>query len=201
MKKITFFLLALLGTSSMVFAQKPDAGDITAEMNLNLTNLGLFHGNGNGSGNPFSLNNDANQIRMRYFISPSLAARLGLNINASSNKQNFSENPDGTGATGSARKGSFGMVLTPGIEKHFAGGEKLSTFAGADLILDFKSYSEKWENSDGDSYVRNQNAEVSGGWATGDNRSYFGIGLRAVAGADYYFTEKLYLGAEFGWGF
>ncbi len=78
------------------YAQKPTAGDVTAEVSLNLANLGLF--NAGASGNPFSLNNGTGALRGRYFLQDKLAIRAGLNITTSSTKTNFFENPDGTGS-------------------------------------------------------------------------------------------------------
>lgn len=182
-------------------SMKPDAGSITAEINLNLFNLGLFHGSGASSGNPFSLNNGMNQIRGRYFLSSSMAIRAGLNISASNTRDNFAENPDGSGATGTAKQSSMGISLMPGFEKHFAGTNRLSTYVGADLLIGIRSASQKTENSDGSAYVKDLSIDYKGGWANGGARGGFDFGVRGVAGADFYFIPNVYLGAEFGWGF
>ena len=208
MSKKTFLSWVLVSCLAQgVFAQesgssmKPDAGDVTAEVNINFFNLGLFHGGGSSTGNPFSLNNGMNQIRGRYFLSSSMAIRAGLNITASNNKKNFSENPDGSGGTGTAKQSSMGISIMPGFEKHFAGTDRLSTYVGADLLIGIASASEKTENSDGDAYVKDLSVEYKGGWSNGNARGGFSFGVRGVAGADYYFVPNVYLGAEFGWGF
>ncbi|QHL88514.1 outer membrane beta-barrel protein [Nibribacter ruber] len=141
---------------------KPTTGEITGEVQLSLTD-----------GSTVGLN----QLRGRYFLSPSTALRLSFALDAYNDT-----NDDETRSTTL-------VSLSPGIEKHFAGTDRLSPYIGAELRLSkfFASYED-------------DNFEVEGGWGTGTNRNYFGLGLGAVAGADYYFAKHVYLGVEFGYG-
>ena len=205
MKKISFFALVFLGLIGSTYAQegggsefKPSAKSVTVEMNLNFANLGLFHAS---SGSPLGLNNGAFQLRGRYFLSETMAIRGGLNITSQSMKKNYAEKPDGTGAEGNSKQSYFMLGLRPGIEKHFKGTDRLSTYVGADLIINMASASEKWEKYDGTSYNADVSAEIKGSWSDGARNASTGFGLNAVVGADYYFMKKVYIGAEFGWGF
>lgn len=186
--------------SSIVWAQKPTTGNITAEVNVNLNNLGLFHGSGSGS--PFGLNYGGTSVRGRYFISDNMAARLGLNITSDNWKKRFLEKPDGTGDEGLRKRTSSTVSIKPGIEKHFTGGEKLSTYAGAELNISINSAKETWDKYDGTGYNKDVTGEIKGAWSD-TNATVFsglGLGLNVFAGADYYFMEKVYLGLEFGLG-
>lgn len=167
-------------------------------MNLNLAQLGLFHAS---SGSPFGLNNGAWQLRGRYFIADDMAIRVGLNITSQSTKNRFAENADGTGSEGTQKLGYSMIGIRPGFEKHFKGSDKLSTYAGVDLIINLTNATEKWESYDGTTYNKDYTAEIKGAWADGSKKGGTGIGLNLVAGADWYFMPNVYLGAEFGWGF
>src|SRR5688572_13378152 len=94
---------------------KPASGDITMEANVNLLN-----GNVN-------LSNSLNQIRGRYFLSDDMAFRLGTNI------RYRSDDPEVN-----IKTSTFEFSLAPGIEKHFAGTNRLSPYIGADLLFGFK---------------------------------------------------------------
>lgn len=196
-KLVAIFGAIVLG--AIVYAQKPTQGTVTAEFLFNPAQLGLF--TQGSTGQPYQLFNNA--ARFRYFLNEGLGIRFQLGINTGSEKQDFTENPDGTGGTGT-RKASFSQItIAPGVEKHFAGGEKLSTFAGAQLIIGFNSAKEDLTNTDGNTYVNNYSQTVEGAATVNGNNYFkgttFGFGL--YSGADYYFLEKLYLGVEFGLSF
>lgn len=146
---------------------KPTTGEITGEVQLSIT-----------GGSTISLN----QLRGRYFLSPTTAFRASFALDA------YSDTNDDENRTSTL------VVLAPGIEKHFAGTERLSPYVGAELRL-----SKFFVDYDSD------NLEVKGGWPNNFNgnvneRNYFGVGLGVVAGADYYFAKHVYLGVEFGYG-
>ncbi len=192
MKKV-LLTITMAAFAVAAYAQKPVAGDYTAEMTLNPSQLGIFTP---GSGSPLELNGGVN-LRGRYFLKDNMAIRGGLNIGTDKDKMNFYQNPDGSGNKGSFTMNHSTITLMPGIEMHHAGGEKLSTYCGADLLISMMSASSKGENTNaaGNAYGT-YTTSTSGGMGSGT-----GIGLRAVAGFDYYILEKIYLGAELGWGY
>jgi len=97
----------------------------------------------------------------------------------------------------------FLFGFRPGVEYHFAGGEKLSTFAGAQLILELTSAKTTRTNYDDGAYRADYSQTIDGeaqiGPVTYNKGTTFGLGL--YSGFDWYFTEKVYLGIEWGLNF
>jgi len=84
----------------------------------------------------------------------------------------------------------FTISVRPGIERHFAGTDRLSPYYGAEALVDFTSSNDKSEFLVGD--------DVEEGTTTNGS---IGFGLNAIAGVDFYFADNIYLGAELGLGF
>lgn len=179
--KYTAMAAFLLGS---LYAQKPTSGIVTAEVALNGAinniNIGLVQG-----------------ARVRYFLGDNLALRLGLDFQTRSQTTRDYENPDGTGGVGTEINKSSYFALLPGAEYHFAGGEKLSTFAGAYLLIGTSGASTQRTNYLG-GYASNFSQTVSGSAFGGTARKGTTIGLGLYSGFDWYFVEKLYLGVEWG---
>jgi hypothetical protein len=155
-------------TTGIAGGIKPTTGEITGEVQLSLTD-----------GSTVGLN----QLRGRYFMNPSTALRASFTLNS------YTDTNDDK-----IRKSTY-VAIAPGIEKHFAGTERLSPYVGAELRLSKQFVS-----------FESDEVEIEGAWdGSGNqfvnNRNYFGLGLGLVAGADYYFAKHVYLGVEFGYGF
>lgn len=150
---------------------KATGGDITLEANVNLL-----------SGN-VSLSNSLNQVRARYFLSDDMAARLGAHISFNTSVPA----PD-------AKTRAIEFSIAPGIEKHFAGTNRLSPYIGAELLLGIRNAHYELDGPNGSS------VEVKGSFGTADNgnRGFFLVGLGAVGGFDFYVAKHLYLGYELG---
>ncbi|MCU0416505.1 MAG: hypothetical protein MUE33_04890 [Cytophagaceae bacterium] len=193
MKKLVV-AASMLAASFGAFAQdyKPVAGNVTAELGLvgAIGNTSLTLPNSGFAGTP--------NLRFRYFLQDKMAVRLGFNYSKFTETNKFYGASSSDEGTQKINSSVFGLNL--GIEKHLAGTNRLSTYAGADLLLRFAGASEKWEKYDGTGFNNDYERTLKGANSNGDNGS-FGFGLRAVAGAEYYFVEKVYLGGEFGWGF
>lgn len=143
-------ILAILLIAGGVWAQKPTGGTITAEVGLQgaINNIAITPIGG---------------ARLRYFLGDNLAARLGLNLTSRSLTDRVFENLDGTGGVGEEKNNIFVFGFLPGVEYHFAGGEKLSTFAGAQIILDIVSAKTTRTNyGAGGVYVPNFSQTVDG---------------------------------------
>ena len=185
MNKI-LFSIAVLAISVSGFSQekstseyKPVKGTVTTEVGVT---GGLFS-------TSYVLNEGV--LRFRYFIKSDLAFRLGLGLGSTKTESTnvvVSPTPSTTTITRTTSR-TFNL----GIEKHFAGTDRLSTYIGADLLIGFNGASQTNEDSDGT--FANVNGSTSFG---GANRAGSSFGVRAVTGADYYFTKKLYLGVEVG---
>ncbi len=109
-------------------------------------------------------------IRGRMFIDEDMAFRAGVFLATSSFSQDKTSNA------------STAVDLAFGVEKHFKGTKNLSPYVGGEAYLGFGASSSEKNNT------------------TSSEPFKFGIGLRGVFGADYYFVENVYLGVEAGLG-
>ncbi len=183
MKKL-FLSLALVAAGVAAYAQKPAAGDMTLE-----TQFSLDMGGPNGFNTP--------EIRYRYFLNEGMAARVRLGINSSSDTRSIDNGSTTAKETGEIKTSQFGFDLGLGIEKHLSGTSKLSPYFGGELFLGSQGpiQTEATGSNDGIGWTgKDDTYETSGGGT-------FTFGLKAMFGADYYFTESIYLGGEMGWGF
>jgi len=182
MNKKVLMTVVLAGATSLVMAQKPTEGNPSSlEVQLNLA----------GENNTVI----APSLKYRYFLSSNLAIRFGLAYNSSKATNNFAENGDGTGGTGTQEVSSTSYSVAPGIEYHFAGTDRLSPYLGLAISIGGGKEKESWDNyadfGTGGGYAEGVSADVEA------PVSSFGVAL--LAGADYYVAENFFLGAEFGW--
>jgi outer membrane protein W len=150
---------------------KPTKGTVTTEVSLT---GGLNNAN-------FNLNNGG--VKFRYFLKDDLGLRLGLGIHNDKNEDVIGVTP---GMSTETEKNS-NLSLKLGAEKHFAGSERLSTYAGADLVIAFgkETFDDVQENGDYDKFEQKNG----------------GFGVNVFTGADYYITKKVFLGVEAGLNF
>lgn len=182
MKKL-ILSLAMVAAGVAAYAQKPAAGDMTLESQFSLNMGGT-----NGFTTP--------EIRYRYFLNEGMAARVRLNISSNSNSRDI-VNPGNKDETGTITNSNFGFNLGLGLEKHLGGTEKLSPYFGGELMFGFAGANQTTGDgsSNGTSWTgKGDKYETSGGGTTT-------FGLAGVFGADYYFTNSIYIGGEMGWGF
>lgn len=175
---------------------KPVAGNVLAEIGFLANGIGA-----NPTGLQHSTFNSVNTpiLKFRYFLQDQVALRVGFGFTQNSQVARFYET--GGSGKGFARDAYSRLDFNAGIEKHFTGTGRLSTYVGADILFQKFSASTKWENTaDGSTFSDGDTKKTRGVNDNGVNAS-MGLGLRAVAGADYYFVQNVYLGAEFGWGF
>lgn len=187
MKKVLLIASLVLGgfvaNAQSVF--KPVKGDVTTEFGLS----------GGVLNSDFRLNETGNLLRFRYFTQDKLALRLGFGLSSAN------ETANAYGATdsqeGEVTRKSTDLLVNLGLEKHFTGTERLSTYVGGDLLIGYGSTKASYENSNNNfnnpAFVDNVSGSVSG-------PNTLSLGLRGVVGADYYFAKRLYLGVEGGFG-
>jgi len=132
-----------------------------------------------------NLSNSLNQIRTRMFISDDMALRLGFNLGLD-NQASLSD--DGEVET---TERVFTLGIQPGIEKHFAGTDRLSPYVGAELGIMLDSRKTTVEST--------SSVSETEGFAQGGRGSFF-FGANAVAGFDFYVARNLYIGYELGFG-
>ena len=201
MKKI--LMVAALAATSIVAAQaqsefKPKAGDVTTDVSLFANGLfanptALYKGNvasgvsvGTNSG---SINlNTVGVLKGRYFFQDDLALRLSLGLSSPSFKSTLEETNHSLENKYRATALYFGL----GVEKHFAGTDRLSPYVGAELHVG--SYTTNFESNKTETIgtsVKKTNTQIK--TAPGFT---FGGGL--FMGADYYIAPKVFLGLEAG---
>lgn len=195
MKK-TIFSLALLAVASVAaVAQdfKPTSGMKTLELQA----ASPF-----AAGRPFSIDN----IRLRYFIADDLAVRIQFGIFVD-NERNVETVNDPTSTSNPQaqielvdRERLLNINIKPGIEKHFEGTDRLSPYLGAEIDFAIQSASSVDEAIGNGSSANTISTVTERGRDTRGNDGFTRIGLNLVAGADYYITKNIYLGAEIGWG-
>lgn len=177
MTKAILLAAAVVLTAGAANAQyKPVAGEQSLEVNF--APLG---------GSPISIGG----IKYRSFSSETTALRLGVFLGyGSSNKVTQDDDSALEQVELSDSKSTFSFNIQPGIEKHFAGTDRLSPYIGGVFALGFTATTEKEEQQVADKKVG----------ITTTKGGNFSVGLNAVAGFDYYLASKLYLGTEVGFG-
>lgn len=191
MKKILLALVFVIGISAISQAQyRAEAGDKNLEVNF--APLG---------GTPVSIPG----IKFRSFMSATSAFRLGVfigynNTATTTQEEDFDEDNNNEQLTLELKDkmSTFSIAIQPGIEKHFAGTERLSPYIGGFLNL---GYTSKTDYSESQTIVGDV---TDTDLFLGDMKTKTGqlnLGLNAVAGFDYYFAAKVYIGAEVGFGF
>lgn len=184
MKKVLLTVAAVM-TFGLMSAQEETTSAYKPVKGTIATEVGLVGGLNNAD---FNLNTGA--LKFRYFFKDDMALRLGLGVN--SNKMEDINDAVPTNVETETFKSS-NTTLKLGIEKHFAGADRLSTYAGADLLIGFRGAS--YEFTDNTTTVEIDGSNTLGSTAG----SSFGLGL--FTGADYYITKKVFLGVEAGLNF
>ena len=168
---------------------KPTTKSLTTELNVN-----PFNGQ-------ISLNNSLNQIKFRYFTSPTVALRLGFNVSRIDSVNNVN-NPYGTNSYfNNDEKKSTTIGANLGIEKHFTGTKRLSPYIGADFSITERSSSENISNNQSTTTVTNAwyytyyngNTTVT----TIQQPGYTRYGLNLFTGFDFYIARHFFFGYEF----
>jgi hypothetical protein len=170
-----FFALLIVAVALTTATQAQSDGKIT--LDLNFQPAAIFDAS---AGKMFTMP----YIKARYFTSSNVAFRVGLGLNASNSKV-YSSNSTSNYTQSSA----FALTFAPGIEKHF-GSEKFFVYLGAELPITSNTTKSDIVTSNQTTHYKNMEGE-----------DYFGIGLNAVFGVDYYLFKNFYIGAELTPGF
>lgn len=138
-------------------------------------------------------------IRYRRFLSEKMAVRVGIGVSYSSSKADsvFTSNINAANTVSETYKMSkMGWDIKPGIEKHFAGTNRLSPYVGAELDIAGESSKEVTPigiDAKDEFFIVTEKNKNKGG--------FFRVGANVLAGFDCYITKHLYLGTELGFGF
>jgi hypothetical protein len=112
-------------------------------------------------------------VKARYFYDDNIVYRFAANISIKS-----------SGVEG--EKTEFTLGLSDGLEKHFKGAERLSTYWGYDTNIGFKSIQVVQSNGIGSSTFITKNT--------------LGLGGNLFTGFDYYIMPDIYMGVEVAYG-
>jgi hypothetical protein len=174
MKKIILLFMFL---PLILCAQKQTQGNLPVE--LEFSPLG---------NNPLKISG----LKARYFLSDSRALRMNLFLGGSrSNQKQVAENSNGDEILLDNITSNFDFSIKPGYEIHFAGTEKFSPYVGGEMLFAAKSnkiVAEVLDFSDDIEKSKSTTGAVT-------------LGMNLLTGCDYYFTSKIFIGAELGLGF
>lgn len=134
-------------------------------------------------------------VRARYFVKENIAIRASLGLGdglgtPNSESYTYTENADGTGATGTFDISRMSWNAQIGGEYHLAGTDRMSPYFMLGINFGGGSETGTTENSDSESYVAGLNAKQVGGFSM--------FGAQLGAGMDYYVAENIYVGLELG---
>ena len=175
-------VLSLLGSINLVAQDsdgffKPEAGNSNLEFQL--TPFG---------NSPIGIYG----IRGRKFKTDNTATRLNLFLSYSSDSDiTQQEDPDNDIPELRDTDIVFAINLRPGFEKHLPGTKRLSPYFGGEFDLALQTSTFKSEFESGTDIEVDKEKNVLG---------FFRVGVNAIAGFDFYVAERLYLGAEMGFG-
>ncbi len=184
MKAYKFYsLIAICLFIAEANAQKAVQKDLTIEATLNLQVGGA------------PINFQISEIRMRYFLKNNIAVRTKFAFNFLNNTDYVYNviTPNIPPFTLKSESSNFNVAL--GLEKHFTGTDKLSPYFGGEVGFGLNSNSLNGINTENGQYYSEGGTFTS--QTVGGNNFYAGL----VFGADYYFIQSIYIGAELGYGF
>jgi hypothetical protein len=193
MKKI-ISTVALLAITFTGFAQDDSSSEYKPKKGTITTEVGLVGGLNNAN---FNLNEGT--AKFRYFFKDAIAFRLGLGIASQSTTNSNPQTavPPATPVPITTDVTKFSSKLfSLGVEKHFKGSDRLSTYAGFDLLLGFVGSSAESSTDNGTFANLSGATDIVSGRPV--NRSGSEFGVRITTGADYYIVKKVYLGVELG---
>ncbi len=133
-----------------------------------------------------------NGIRGRVFTSQRTAWRINVFIGYDSDTEiTQQEVSDANLRELKDRTNTFSLNLRPGYEWHLKGTDRLSPYLGVEVDFAWQTSRFRTEAQNG--------MEVNYTKFINDN-GFIRFGLNAIAGFDYYFSKKIYLGTEMGYG-
>lgn len=195
MKK-TLLLLSSIAVLSSASAQEAVFKQEAKNKNLELQFSPL-------GGTPLSIGG----LKFRYFTSEKSAIRVNLFVGSSS-KTDITQQDSASTTSGvpslnelKDKKSSLEFSIRPGFEKHFAGTDRLSPYMGVELAFGMKTSSETNESEA--AYVIGNTTPTTNTVYTKTTKGkdgYISFGGNLLAGFDWYFSKKVYMGAELGFG-
>jgi|TARA_B110000967_G_scaffold44802_1_gene44940 hypothetical protein len=148
---------------------------------------------------------DGTTIKYRNFLDDNAAFRVSLTVGSSSDTYAFYQEGEMLGDPVSPQlnleSATTVFGIAPGYEMHFDGTDNLSPYFGVEAYYMMGSRSDKmefWGPNDLDNVGQ---PDVYIVWDLTNKQSYSSMGLNLLFGADYYFSDAIYVGFEAGIGF
>ena len=190
MKKLMFTLAICSLVFSGAQAQKQLGGEHNVEVNLT----------------PFGNSPiDGTTIKYRNFLNDNAAFRVALTVGSSSSSYAYYQEGEMLGDPVSPQlnleTANTVLGIAPGYEIHFSGTDNLSPYFGIEAYYMMGSRSDKmefWGPNDLDNVGQ---PDVYITWDLTNKQAYSSMGLNLLFGADYYFSDAIYVGFEAGLGF
>jgi hypothetical protein len=191
MKKLMFTLAicSLVFTSAQ--AQKQLGGEHNVEVNLN----------------PFGNSPiDGTTIKYRNFLDDDKAFRVSLTVGSTSGTHAYYQagdmsETDPVSPQLNMETSNTVIGIAPGYEIHFSGTDNLSPYFGIEAYYMMGSRSDKLEHWGANDYDNFGQSDVFVTWDVTNKQAYSSMGLNLLFGADYYFSDAIYVGFEAGLGF
>ena len=153
----------------------------------------------------FSLSNpgsaiDSSTLFFRYYIKDDLALRMGVSINYIGTSSSSVDTVGSKKTEIDSTYSRFDYYISPGIEKHFNGSDRLDPYIGASLLIGsigssrLQAVTKVTDNSGNSSGVDRTDVDIQlpGG---------FVFGLNLNMGFNLFLLKNFSLGAEYGLGF
>ena len=198
MKKLMFTLALSALVTMGVQAQKQMGGEHNVEVSFTPF-----------SGSPI----DGSTIKYRNFMDDDKAFRLSLTMSNSSDVHAYMQdgellaaNPVSPQLNISSKSSTFGIA--PGYEMHYDGMDNLSPYFAFELPITLSKREDSKEFWSAEEVSHLLGGETGGPqydqwvpWDLTNSQSSTQVGLKLLFGADYYFSDGIYLGFEAGLGF
>ena len=148
---------------------------------------------------------DGTTIKYRNFLDDDRAFRVSLTVGSTSGTYAYYQEGEQLGDPVSPQlnmETSNSLIgIAPGYEIHFSGTDNLSPYFGIEAYYMMGSRTdliESWGPNDLDNVGQ---PDVYVTWDLTNKQAYSSMGLNLLFGADYYFSDAIYVGFEAGLGF
>ncbi len=198
MKKIIVSLALLLGSTFVLTAQEDTLKSRDGDWGFVLNLTGLIDNISIGN---VSDGNNNNAILAKHHLTDDKVLRLGLGLR-SINNNTFTADSISIGSGNRAlqeydsTETRFDFSISGGIEKHLGTTRRLDPFVGGELSIGRIGATKIDANTDITDITGTRNIshiiQTDGG---------FNFGLNAIAGFNYFFAERISIGAEFSLGY
>ena len=140
--------------------------------------------------------NGQESVFLRYYYTDDVVFRAGFGLNSINHNLKTTTTEGDAEIEYDSTFAKTNIYFAPGIEKHLGGTRRLDPYIGANLVFGALGASNIDISLNSTDTLGTEQTNIAEERAGG-----FAFGLRAVAGFNYFFSDKLALGAEYQFGF